>query len=161
MVSTELWPPVEYQLNLNVCLLTKWKKLHAPILGRLSMLKAYAISKLSFHMFLDPLKESDCKMLNSLTMWFLWSSDDVFSETKTYHTKMSMERVTLPKNKDGLGLWNWSNRSKAFLAKTNAWMDKTISPQIHEIWITSTSSLTSSAKRSLELFFLLSSQSEK
>ena len=104
------------------------------LLGRLALLKAYAISKLSYHMFLEPLTPSECSMLNNMSIWFLWSNEETFNSGKTYHSKMSLDRMSLPKNAGGLGLWNWHNRSQAFLAKTAAWMDSNVSQQVKHQW---------------------------
>src|SRR5438093_504140 len=76
----------------------------------------------------------------------MWSNETTFNSATKYHSKMSHIRMNLPKNDGGLGLWNWHNRSHAFLAKTAAWMDKCISKNVKQQWESSTSSLTMQCK---------------
>jgi hypothetical protein len=120
--------------------------MNIPFLGKLSILKTYALSKLSFHMFLEPLSASVANQLNNITKWFLWSNEETPNKTKNYKSKMSIARLILPRSKGGLGLWNWNHRSDAFLVRLNSWMHKNNSKELARHWASSTSALAMKCK---------------
>lgn len=73
-------------------------------------------------MFLEPLSQKQIGLLKNLTNWFLWSNETTFNSSKMYNCKMSSARLFASKQQGGVGLWDWSQRSEAFAAKTSGWM---------------------------------------
>ncbi|EFA75745.1 hypothetical protein PPL_10798 [Heterostelium album PN500] len=94
--------------------LIKWKKFGTTLRTKMSILKSYTLSKLSYHMYLDKFTESDIKSLNKIITWFLWSSNlRPFEDAKSFKNTMTLSRAVHHWKNGGISLWDMKLRNDA------------------------------------------------
>ena len=86
--------------------LHKWKYLGLSLLGKTSILAAYALPIFWYYAYLDTSNKTQMKDINNTIKWFLWSSDPIYSNTYKYKSTISLKRLHLPIDKGGFNLPN-------------------------------------------------------
>jgi hypothetical protein len=84
--------------------LKRWKSTNLSLFGRVSVVKAYAYSRLVYHLRFDWPTESRVKRLQQCVNWFLWHNSSHFDPTRKYSPRMTTERSLQRRECGGLNL---------------------------------------------------------
>lgn len=113
--STGIVPQIPGKLIETRTLLQSIHHLNLSLIGRVNVLKTYALSKLNYLCYIHPMTPSDVESLNNTVKWFLWSRDKK-EEDRRYRAGISLQRLWPDKLQGGLNLFHWGARSPAQLA---------------------------------------------
>ncbi|KAN0043399.1 hypothetical protein ACTA71_011051 [Dictyostelium dimigraforme] len=92
-----------------------WKSQAITMKAKMSILKTYVLSKLTYHQYIDCLNRDQIEEINNMTRWFLFSSvKNKYTEEKKYRTMMKIDRAFGDWNEGGIKLWDIEQRQIAF-----------------------------------------------
>ncbi|EAL71983.1 hypothetical protein DDB_G0269266 [Dictyostelium discoideum AX4] len=95
--------------------LNNWKSQATTIRAKMTIVKTYALSRLSYHQYLDSLNESHITELNNIIKWFLFSAiKNTYTEEHKYRTLMTMDRAYGDWKEGGIKMWDLGIRQVAF-----------------------------------------------
>ncbi|KAM9946279.1 hypothetical protein ACTFIT_004581 [Dictyostelium discoideum] len=95
--------------------LNNWKSQATTIRAKMTIVKTYALSRLSYHQYLDSLNESHITELNNIIKWFLFSAiKNTYTEEHKYRTLMTMDRAYGDWKEGGIKMWDLGIRQIAF-----------------------------------------------
>ncbi|KAM9991454.1 hypothetical protein ACTFIZ_004870 [Dictyostelium cf. discoideum] len=95
--------------------LIKWKTQAITLKAKMSILKTYVLSKLTYHQYIDELNEEQIEEINNMSRWFLFSSvKNTYTEERKYRTMMKMDRAFADWREGGIKLWDIKLRHTAF-----------------------------------------------
>ncbi|KAK5574963.1 hypothetical protein RB653_010218 [Dictyostelium firmibasis] len=117
---------VLFKLELHVYIITaiiksikdslgRWKSQAITMKAKMAILKTYALSRLSYHQYIDSLNTDHIEELNNVIKWFLFSSiKHTYIEEKKYRTLMTMDRAFGEWKDGGIKMWDLGMRQVAF-----------------------------------------------
>jgi hypothetical protein len=111
--------------------LSKAKNLHLSLLGRVNVLKSYALPGLYYATSIDTPSGVELRRVKNLVNWFLFSREPSFRGDFNYPSRMSEERMASPVEKGGLGLLPLRLYSAA--QKCN-WVRRALQKEIKDGW---------------------------
>ena len=82
------------RINEVIDLLFKWKRFHFTLIGRVNIVKTYAVSKLLYFMRFDRPTQNQIKKLQKVINWFIWYNSKSFDRTIKYKSKMNNLRAS-------------------------------------------------------------------
>lgn len=91
--------------------------LKLPTTSKAHLLKSYALSLLWYPASIIPISNQTIKKINKIIYWFLWSNDFAFIQGKNYNSKMSLDRMILPKELGGFNIPEIEMRISSFKCK--------------------------------------------
>lgn len=95
--------------------LIKWKSQAITMKAKMTILKTYVLSKLTYHQYMDNLNEEQIEEINNMTRWFLFSSvKNTYTEERKYKTMMKIDRAYADWKEGGIKLWDIELRHIAF-----------------------------------------------
>ncbi|KAM9943917.1 hypothetical protein ACTFIT_008503 [Dictyostelium discoideum] len=95
--------------------LIKWKSQAITMKAKMTILKTYVLSKLTYHQYMDNLNEEQIEEINNMTRWFLFSSvKNTYTEERKYKTMMKIDRAYADWKEGGIKLWDLELRHIAF-----------------------------------------------
>ena len=96
-------------------LLESVRHINLSMLGKVNVLKTYALSKLNYLCYIHTITPADSAALNNLVKWFLWSRDQK-ENNRRYRANISLKRLWPAKAHGGLNLFNFDARGVAQLS---------------------------------------------
>ncbi|KAN0008873.1 hypothetical protein ACTFIU_009539 [Dictyostelium citrinum] len=95
--------------------LSKWKSQACTMKAKMAILKTYALSRLTYHQYIDYLEPPHIEELNNIIKWFLFSSIKyTYTEERKYRSLMTMDRAFAHWKEGGINMWDLSSRQEAF-----------------------------------------------
>lgn len=113
--STGIVPQVPGKLKEIRVLLESIHHLPLSLIGKVNVLKTYALSKLNYICYIHPMTPSDVDSLNNTIKWFLWSREKKEGDRR-YRAGISLQRLWPDKLQGGLNLYHFGARSPSQLA---------------------------------------------
>ncbi|KYQ89520.1 Non-LTR retroelement reverse transcriptase-like protein [Tieghemostelium lacteum] len=96
-------------------LLSNWKKEGYTLRSKMSILKTYALSKLTYQCYIDSMTKEQIEKVNNVSTWFLFSSmRNTFEPETKYKTLMTMDRAYADWEVGGIKMWDLELRQEAF-----------------------------------------------
>ncbi|KAM9979532.1 hypothetical protein ACTFIY_008782 [Dictyostelium cf. discoideum] len=90
-----------------------WKTSDTTIKTKTNILKAFALSKLTYYSYVESFNEDEIKQINKLVEWFLSAANNRNSSGFQVINIMRTKRAQYPMNEGGWNIWNISQRQAA------------------------------------------------